>query len=49
MKDIDQKDAPEVSGGYVPVPGTDDCFPWPPEPEYPPNPFDPTVDPMNRT
>lgn len=56
MKDIDRKDTPEVSGGYVPPSNTGGgCFPWPEdptEPQYPQGPmvpgFDPVIDPVTN-
>jgi hypothetical protein len=47
MKEIERKDMPEVSGGYVPLDGP--TFPPgmdAPEKDYPPNPGPAVYDPM---
>jgi hypothetical protein len=45
MKDIDQKDAPDVSGGYSPL--DEGCFPPLPWPgEFPPTPVGPCPEPQ---
>lgn len=44
MKEIERKDMPEVSGGYVPLDGP--CFPpgtTLPDQDYPPNPAGPLI------
>lgn len=43
MKDIEQKDLPDVSGGFAP---DDDCFPPLPFPDYPTNPAVPFPEPL---
>ena len=43
MKEIEKKDAPDVSGGYSP--DDDGCFPPPPI-DYPQNPIGPFPEPL---
>jgi hypothetical protein len=45
MKEIERKDAPDVSGGFVPEDGG--CFPPFPNPiDFPPNPIGPFPEPV---
>jgi hypothetical protein len=44
MKEVEKKDVPDVSGGYI----GDGCIPFPPiDPDYPPNPIGPVYPPPN--